>query len=324
MVSDWLDTPVDLTGKKVWVAGHTGLVGSAVVRRLIKEQCEILTAPHAVLDLTDQAATQAWMKAHRPDVVVLAAAKVGGICANNDAPADFLYENMMIEANVIRAAHDCGVQKLLFLGSSCIYPKDSAVPVREEALLSGALEPTNEAYAVAKIAGVKLCQSYRKQYGDDFIAVMPCNLYGPHDRFDVHQSHVIPALMMRAHEAKTKGAKTLSVWGSGAPQREFLYSDDLADALVFVLKRYSSSEILNVGSGQEISIKALAQDIVKTVGFNGELTFDTAKPDGVMRKVMDVSRLREAGWAAQISLQDGLFQTYQWYLAQKQRIKESA
>lgn len=259
--------PFDLAGKRIFVAGHRGMVGSAVVRRLQTEDCEILTAGREVLDLRDQAATKAFFDRNRPEVVVLAAAKVGGILANDTYPADFLYDNLVIETNVIGAAFQAGVRKLLFLGSSCIYPKFAPQPIPEDALLTGALEPTNEWYALAKIAGIKLCDAYRKQYGADFISAMPSNLYGPGDNFDLRTSHVLPALMRKAHEAKLAGARSLEVWGTGTPRREFLYVDDLADALVFLLKHYSEPGHINVGTGEDVTIRELAELICRTVGF---------------------------------------------------------
>lgn len=308
----WLNTPYSLSGKKIWIAGARGMVGSALTRRLKSEN--LLSDDR--IDLRDQAAVRGWVREHRPDVVVLAAAKVGGIKANNDHPAEFLHDNLMIEANVIHAAHEAGVEKLLFLGSSCIYPRMAAQPIREDALLSGPLEPTNEAYAVAKIAGLKLCESYRRQYGRDFISAMPCNLYGPGDKFDAQNSHVIPALIMKAHAAKIAGAKMLEVWGSGKPLREFLYVGDLADALVFLLENYSGATPVNVGSSEEVSIATLAGMIAETVGFKGNLVFDASKPDGTPRKVMDSGRIRKAGWSHSVPLEDGLKRAYEWYLAQ--------
>lgn len=315
MADGWLDTPFNLTDARVYIAGHRGMVGSALCRRLESEDCEILTSD---FDLRDQRAVQAWMSDNKPDVVIIAAAKVGGILANSTQPADFIYDNLMIEANLVHAAHEAGAQKLLFLGSSCIYPKEAAQPIAEDALHSGPLEPTNQAYAIAKIAGIELCRSYRAQYGSDFISVMPCNLYGLGDRFDEQQSHVIPALMMKAHAAKEQGALELSVWGSGNPLREFLYVDDLADACVFALQNYSDERLLNIGSSEEISIADLAHNICETVGFKGELRFDTSKPDGCSRKVMDVSRIRTAGWSPKTDLKEGLAMTYQWYVDQNQ------
>lgn len=313
MEENWL-AGFSLAGKKIYVAGHRGMVGSAVVRRLESENCEILTND---LDLREQAHVRAWFAQNKPDVVVIAAAKVGGIKANADFPADFIYDNLMIEANVIHAAHEARVEKLLFLGSSCIYPKHAAQPMKEDALLSGALEKTNEAYAVAKIAGVKLCQAYRKQYGRDFISAMPCNLYGPGDKFDENTSHVIPALMMKAAEAK----HVLTVWGSGEPLREFLYADDLADALLFLLKNYSGDRQVNIGSGEEISIRALAEKIAAIAGFRGKIAFDTAMPDGAPRKLVDSSRLFAAGWKPKTSLDEGLRATYLSYKDQTRHEK---
>lgn len=303
--------PFDLAGKRIFVAGHRGMVGSAVVRRLQTEDCEILTVGREVLDLRDQAATKAFFDRNRPDVVVLAAAKVGGILANDTYPADFLYDNLVIETNVIGAAFQAGVRKLLFLGSSCIYPKFAPQPIPEDALLTGALEPTNEWYALAKIAGIKLCDAYRKQYGADFISAMPSNLYGPGDNFDLRTSHVLPALMRKAHEAKLAGARSLEVWGTGTPRREFLYVDDLADALVFLLKHYSEPGHINVGTGEDVTIRELAELICRTVGFEGELVFDSSKPDGTPRKLMDVGKLSAMGWRARTSLPEGVAKTYQ-------------
>lgn len=311
MASDWLKFPYSLEGKRVWVAGHRGMVGAAVVARLAGEDCDVLTSE---IDLRRQVDVEVWVAENKPDAVVLAAAKVGGILANAGHPADFLYDNMMIEANVIHAAAKQALEKLLFLGSSCIYPKEAEQPIKEEALLSGALEPTNEAYAIAKIAGVKLCAAYRAQYGHDFISAMPCNLYGSGDRYDAAGSHVIPALLMKMHDAKVAGADEIEVWGSGAPLREFLYVDDLADGLVFLLKHYSGERHINIGSGQEISIADLAGAIAVVVGYEGDLKFDASKPDGTMRKLLDSSRINQAGWVAKTDLHDGLKQAYHDYL----------
>jgi GDP-L-fucose synthase len=301
----------DLKGLKVFVAGHRGMVGGALVRRLLQEDVDVLTASRADLDLTQQAAVQTWMAEHKPDVVYLAAAKVGGILANATYPAQFLYENLMVEANVIHAAHVAKVRKLVFLGSSCIYPKMAPQPIAEDALLTGPLEPTNEWYAIAKIAGIKLCQSYRQQYGCNFISAQPTNLYGPGDNYDLNGSHVLPALLRKAHEAKQSKAQTMTVWGSGTPLREFLHVDDLADALVHLTKDYSGADPVNIGSGYEVSIRQLAEDICKAVGFEGELVFDASKPDGTPRKFLDSSKLHGLGWNKARSLVEGLASTYQ-------------
>ncbi|WP_114395723.1 GDP-L-fucose synthase [Oleisolibacter albus] len=306
-----------LAGKRVFVAGHKGMVGSAVVRRLQQAPCTILTADRRTLDLRDQAAVTAWMADNRPQAVVLAAAKVGGILANDRLPADFLYDNLMIEANLIQAAHQVGVEKLLFLGSSCIYPKLAPQPLTEDSLLTGPLEPTNEWYAVAKIAGIKLCQAFRRQHGCDFISAMPTNLYGPGDNFDLTASHVLPALMRKIHEAKLSGADSVELWGSGRPMREFLHVDDLADALVFLLEHYSGETHVNVGTGQDLSILALAELMAGIIGFEGRFIFDTSKPDGTPRKLMDVRRLTDLGWTARIGIEDGIRDTYRWFLEQE-------
>lgn len=303
-----------LAGKRVWIAGHSGMVGSALVRRLATGDCQLLTATHSELDLIRQADVETWMDANRPDVVFLAAAKVGGIHANNSFPAEFLYNNMMMEANVIHSAWKTGVQKLVFLGSTCIYPRLAPQPMPEDALLSGPLEPTNEWYAIAKIAGIKLCQAYRKQYGSDFIAAQPTNLYGPGDNYDLETSHVLPALLRKAHEAKHANAQSMTVWGSGRPLREFLHVDDLADAVVFLAQNYSGHSHVNIGSGEEVSIRTLAELVCDTVGFEGRLAFDASKPDGTPRKLADVSLLTSMGWSRARSLEDGLAQTYADYL----------
>ena len=305
----------DLSGKRIWVAGHRGMVGSAVVRRLDAEDCELITAGRDELDLVNQAAVNAWMRATKPEVIVLAAARVGGIKANSDYPVDFLYQNLMIQATVMHAAHDNDVERLLFLGSSCIYPKFAPQPIPEDSLLTGPLEPTNEWYAVAKIAGIKLCQAYRRQYGRDWISAMPTNLYGPGDNYDLETSHVLPALIRKFHEAKEAGAPTVELWGTGTPLREFLHCDDLADALVFLLKEYSGHEHINVGSGVEVTIRELAETIARVVGCDAELTFDATKPDGTPRKLMDSSRLRNLGWCDARSLEEGVRQTHPWFLA---------
>jgi GDP-L-fucose synthase len=302
-----------LAGKRIYVAGHRGMVGSAIVRRLASEQCEILTVGRDRLDLREQSAVRSWMAEQRPHAVVVAAAKVGGILANAGFPADFLFDNLMIEANLLHAAHEAGVEKLLFLGSSCIYPRAAEQPIREEALLTGPLEPTNEAYAVAKIAGIRLAEAYRRQHGDDFISVMPCNVYGPGDNFDLASAHVVPALIRKAHEAKLSGTPLL-VWGSGTPRREFLFVDDLADACVFLLQHYSAPEHLNVGAGSDVAILELAELIARIVGFTGPIAMDPAKPDGVSGKLLDVSRLAKLGWKARTPLREGIESTYRWFL----------
>jgi len=303
-----------LAGKRVWVAGHRGMVGAAVARRLAREDCAVLTAGRETVDLTRQAETEDWLAEHRPDAVVMAAARVGGILANDTRPADFLWDNLAIEANVIRAAHQAGVGKLLFLGSSCIYPREAAQPMGEDALLTGPLEPTNEWYAVAKIAGIKLCQAYRRQHGADFISAMPTNLYGPGDNFDLESSHVVPALIRKAHEAKVRGDEAMVLWGSGRPRREFLHVEDCADALVFLLQHYSGESHVNVGTGREVTVAELAETVCKVVGFEGRLEHDTSKPDGMPRKLLDVSRLTALGWTAMTPLEQGLADTYAWYL----------
>lgn len=302
----------DLSGRRVWVAGQRGMVGSAIIRRLASEDCTILTEPNRI-DLRDQLLTQQWFEQAKPDAVFLAAAKVGGIYANSSRPAEFIYDNLMIQANVVEAARKFGVAKLMALGSSCIYPKFAPQPIREEALLSGPLEETNEAYAVAKIAGIKLCTFYRQQYGCDFISAMPTNLYGPGDNFDLEQSHVIPALIRKAHEAKIQKAPHLRVWGTGSPKREFMHVDDLADACIFLMKNYSDKEHINVGTGEDVSIKTLAELICRTVDLKSPLQFDSDKPDGTPRKLLDVSRLHGLGWRHQIDLETGLKSTYNWF-----------
>jgi GDP-L-fucose synthase len=304
-----------LAGKRVWVAGHRGMVGSALVRRLAVENCEVLTAARDTLDLLDQAAVRAWVAKEKPDAVFLAAAKVGGILANDSYPADFLYQNLVIETNIIDAAHRADVAKLCFLGSSCIYPKYAEQPIVEEALLTGPLEPTNEWYAIAKIAGIKLAQSYRRQYGADYISAMPTNLYGPGDNFDLTSSHVLPALLRKAHEAKVSGAKTMTLWGSGTPMREFLHVDDCADACVFLMKSYSDTGHVNVGSGSDIAIIDLARLVAEVVGADVEIELDTGKPDGTPRKLMSNAKLAGMGWAPKVALRDGIAATYDWFLA---------
>ncbi|WP_306120546.1 MULTISPECIES: GDP-L-fucose synthase [unclassified Roseitalea] len=305
----------ELTGTRVFVAGHRGMVGSALVRRLSSEDVEIVTADRWSVDLRRQAAVEAVMDDQRPDVVFIAAARVGGIAANDAFPAEFLYDNLMIEANVIEAARRVGTQKLVLLGSTCIYPKHAPQPMPEEALLTGPLEPTNEWYAIAKIAGIKLCQAYRRQYGCDFISAQPTNLYGPGDNFDLETSHVLPALMRKAHEATMTGAPTMTVWGSGTPRREFLHVDDCADALVFLAGHYSGETPINLGTGEEVTIRQMAEMIAATVGYDGELVFDKSRPDGTPRKLADTSRLHALGWRHAIALKDGLAATYDWYRA---------
>ncbi|QEE43365.1 GDP-L-fucose synthase (plasmid) [Rhizobium sp. WL3] len=303
----------DLRGKRVWVAGHRGMVGSALVRRLEAESCEVLTVSRTEVDLKDQSAVRAWMAREKPDAVFLAAAKVGGILANDSFPADFLYDNLMIEANIIEAAFRSGVEKLCFLGSSCIYPKYAEQPIVESSLLTGALEPTNEWYAIAKIAGIKLAQAYRKQHDCDFISAMPTNLYGPGDNFDLNSSHVMPALIRKAHAAKLNGDPEIVVWGTGMPKREFLHVDDCADACVHLMKDYSDFEHVNVGSGEDLTILELTKLVCELVGFKGAVSHDLSKPDGTPRKLMSAEKIRGLGWSPSISLRDGLAQTYEWF-----------
>lgn len=299
-----------LRGKRIWVAGHRGMVGSALARRLAREDCEVIVTPRGDVDLARQVEVEDWMAEARPQAIFLAAAKVGGIRANDAYPADFLYQNLMIEANVVEAARRVGVEKLLLLGSSCIYPKFADQPIVEEALLTGALEPTNEWYAVAKIAGIKLCQSYRRQHGCDFIAAMPTNLYGPGDNYDLETSHVIPALLRKAHEAKAAGRRDLPIWGTGAARREFLHADDCADALVHLMQHWSDEMHVNVGSGVDVTIAELARSIMRVVGLDGELLTDPRQPDGTPRKLMDDTRLRALGWRPGIPLEAGLARVY--------------
>jgi GDP-L-fucose synthase len=291
------------------------MVGSAIVRRLKREKCEILTVSREEADLTCQVAVSEWLSANRPDIVFLAAARVGGILANDRQPVEFLYENLMIEANVIRASFKAGVKKLIFLGSSCIYPKLAPQPIPEPALLTGPLEPTNEWYAIAKIAGLKLVAAFRRQHGADYISLMPTNLYGPNDSFDLELGHVVPALLRKVHEAKLNGSKTVSVWGSGQPRREFLHVDDLADACVFLAQHYSDEEHINIGTGQDCTIAELAETIREIVGWRGRFVFDTTRPDGTPRKLLDVTKLTALGWAPEIGLKEGLSQTNAWYVA---------
>ncbi len=300
-----------LAGKKIWVAGHKGMAGSAIVRRLAGEDCEILMADRADLDLHRQTDVEDWLADKRPDAIFLAAATVGGIMANATRPADFLYDNLVIETNIIHAAHQTGVRKLLFLGSSCVYPKLAPQPMKEDALLTGPLEPTNEWYAIAKIAGIKLCEAYRKQHGRDFISAMPTNLFGQGDRYDLVQGHVVAALIMKIETASRAGSDTVELWGTGAPKREFLFIEDLADGLVFLMKNYSGPKPINVGTGKEMTIRELAERIAKVAGWQGHFTYDTSKPDGTPRKVMDVSRLTAIGWTARTPFDEALAKA--WY-----------
>ena len=303
-----------LRGKRVWVAGHRGMVGSAIVRRLAREDCEVVTVDRERVDLRDKMSVDAWLDQARPELVFVAAAKVGGILANSAYPADFLYDNLMIEANVIQGCFRVGVEKLQFLGSSCIYPKFAPQPIPEEALLTGSLEPTNEAYAIAKIAGLKLCEAYRRQHGCDYISVMPTNLYGPGDNFDLNGSHVLPALIRKAHDAKMSGSDRLVIWGSGSPRREFLHVDDLADACVFLMQSYSADQHINVGFGEDVTIAELVRMVAKVVGFEGQIDHDPTKPDGTPRKLMDSSRLVGLGWRPSIDLETGIGSTYRWFM----------
>jgi len=303
-----------LEGKRVWVAGHRGMAGAAIVRRLAGEGCEVLTVSRRDVDLRRQQDVESWMAASRPDAVFVAAATVGGILANASRPAEFLYDNLAIETNIIHAAWKTGVEKLLFLGSSCVYPKLAPQPLPEEALLTAPLEPTNEWYAIAKIAGIKLCQAYRKQYGCDFISAMPTNLYGPGDNYDALQGHVVAALQVKIHAAKANASPTVELWGTGTPRREFLFVDDLADALVFMMRHYSGELHLNVGTGRDMTILELAQAIARIAGYGGEFVFDRTKPDGTPRKVLDVSRLTALGWRAKTPFEHGLRQAYDWYV----------
>jgi GDP-L-fucose synthase len=306
--------------EKIFVAGHRGLVGSAIVRKLNAEGfTNLLTRSRTEVDLANARAVEDFFRAERPGVVVMAAAKVGGIKANNDWPVEFLLENLQIQNNVIPASHKHGVRKLLFLGSSCIYPKFAPQPIAEEALLGGPLEPTNKAYAIAKIAGIELCQSYAREYGANFISAMPTNLYGPNDNFDLVTSHVLAALLQKAHDAKISGAREIVVWGSGKPRREFLHVDDLAAACVFLLQKYDDPEIINVGTGEDVSIRELAELICEIVGFEGELAWDANKPDGAPRKLLDISKIRRLGWSPSISLREGIARTYEWFLKNEAR-----
>jgi GDP-L-fucose synthase len=299
---------------RIFVAGHRGLVGSAILRRLEADGCRhVLTATREQLDLRDQTAVNEWFRANRPEYVFLVAGTVGGILANSTRPAEFIYDNLMIHATVVHASHRCGVKKLLYLGSSCIYPREARQPMTEEALLTGPLEPTNEPYAVAKIAGIKLCESYRRQYGCDFISAMPTNLYGPHDNFDLASSHVLPALIRKFHDARIGGRAEVTIWGTGSPRREFLHVDDLADACVFLMRRYSDVRHVNVGTGEDLTIRELAEVVRDIVHPNARLVFDASKPDGAPRKLLDVTRLHRLGWRHRIALRDGIATTYDWF-----------
>jgi len=307
---------------RIYVAGHRGLVGSAIVRRLERDGYRnLLTRSHAELDLQDERAVAAFFEAERPDYVFLAAARVGGIHANNAYPADFLRDNLQIQTNVIDAAYRAGCKKLLFLGSSCIYPKHAPQPIKEEYLLTGPLEPTNEWYAIAKIAGIKMCQAYRRQYGFLAISVMPTNLYGPNDNFDLQTSHVLPALIRKFHEAKESGADSVTVWGTGSPRREFLHVDDLADACLFLMRHYDDDALINVGCGADLEIRELAELIRGIVGFEGRIEYDTSKPDGTPRKLLDISRIRALGWSARIPLDEGIRNTYAWFLRHRADVR---
>ncbi|MBU3890384.1 GDP-L-fucose synthase [Methylosinus sporium] len=303
--------------RRIWVAGHKGMVGSAIARHLEKRGDQVVKADRSVVDLRNQIAVEVWLKQNCPDAIVFAAAKVGGIYANDTFPADFIYDNLAIETNIIHSAHAAGVDRLVFLGSSCIYPKFAPQPIKEEALLTGPLEATNEWYAIAKIAGIKLCQAYRKQYGRHYISVMPCNLYGPNDNFDLTTSHVLPALIRKFHEAKVAGRQEVVVWGTGSPLREFLHVDDLARGVVFCLDNYDEYEHVNCGAGYEISIRRLAEIVADAVAFSGKIVFDKSKPDGTPRKLMDSSRIAALGWKPEISLEEGIAESYRWYLESK-------
>jgi len=306
--------PFSGADRRIWVAGHRGMVGSSILRRLAEEDVEVLTLGRDELDLRQQGSVKKWVARAKPDVILMAAAKVGGILANDSSPADFLYDNLVIAANIVHAAHLAGVDRLVFLGSSCIYPKFAPQPIKEDALLTGSLEPTNEWYAIAKIAGIKLCQAYRKQFGRRYISVMPCNLYGQNDNFDLATSHVLPALIRKFHEAKEAGKKEVVIWGTGTPLREFLYVDDLADAVVFLIDHYDGDEPINCGAGADVTIRHLAEVIGRVVGFEGSLIFDPSKPDGTPRKLMNSSRLTALGWRPKTSLEAGIADVYQWFV----------
>jgi GDP-L-fucose synthase len=304
----------ELARKRVWVAGHHGMAGSAIVRRLVAEDCEILTVSRDEVDLRRQEQVEKWLADRRPHAIFLAAAKVGGILANDTRPAEFLYDNLAIETNVIHAARNADVEKLLFLSSSCVYPRLAPQPMREDALLTGPLEPTNQWYAVAKIAGMKLCQAYRRQYGCDFISAMPTNLYGPGDNYDPNASHVAAAMQVKVHRAKQENGRTVTIWGTGKPRREFLYVDDLADALVYLMKNYSEESHINVGTGRDMTIRELAELVARVADWSGDFDYDGSKPDGMPRKVMDVSRLNSLGWSAKTNVEEGLGNAYNWYV----------
>lgn len=312
----------DLKGKKIFVSGHRGMVGSATVRRLEQEEgVDILTASRADMDLTRQDEVEKWMAANKPDVVFVTAAKVGGILANDTYPAQFIYENLMIEANLIHSAYKNDVEKLVYLGSSCIYPKMAPQPIPEDALLTGPLEPTNEWYAIAKIAGIKLCQAYRKEYGCDYISGMPTNLFGPNDNFDLKNSHVLPAIIRKVYDAKQSGQKSIEIWGTGSAKREFLHVDDCADAMIFLLKNFSGPDHINIGSGEDLSILELTKLIMDVVGYDGEIVHDLSKPDGTPRKLMQVDRLKGLGWEPKYSLRAGVENAYQWFLDNRESIR---
>jgi GDP-L-fucose synthase len=315
-------TPFELKGKTVFVAGHRGMVGSALVRRLARENVELLTAGRSEVDLRDQAAVFNWFANKRPQVVFLAAAKVGGILANNTLRAEFIYDNLIMATNVIHAAHINGVEKLMFLGSSCIYPKLAPQPLREDSMLTGPLEPTNEPYAIAKIAAIKMVEAYRSQYSSDFINVMPTNLYGPGDNYHPEYSHVVAALIRRFHEAKLSGKSNVVVWGTGTPRREFLFVDDMADACIHLMKSYSGDELVNIGTGEDITIAEFARVVAASVGYSGEISFDPSRPDGTPRKLLDVSRLARLGWRARTLLEDGIRLTYRAYLSESKQASE--
>ncbi|HEX4999463.1 MAG TPA: GDP-L-fucose synthase [Terriglobia bacterium] len=310
-----MTAPYNLDGKRVWVAGHRGMVGSAVSRRLERAGARLVSVTREELDLRRQAAVEDWMASTRPEAVIIAAATVGGIEANRTRPAEFLYDNLAIAANIIHAAAETGVEKLMALSSACVYPREAAQPIREDSLLTGPFEPTNEAYAVAKLAALKLCQAYRQQHGKDFIAVSPTNLFGPGDNFDPAASHVIPAMILKTHNARTTGGGPVEIWGSGSPRREFLYVDDAADALVFLMERYSEADIINVGGGEDVSIRELAELTAEVTGYTGGFRFDTSRPDGMPRKALDASRILGMGWKPFTSLRDGLAKTVEWFLA---------